>query len=315
MINNNLDARRAEGPELSRRRFVELVAGAAGALTLSACGSSQDSGSNSETSADTGTSTNSASLTGQHLTFVGDDAFAPYRYLETQSDGSQKVVGLDIAVADELANRLGFTYDFEAQEFSATLASVQSSDTSFTMAMASNEEREQTFDFTRGYYEPLVGVLTLGGDPITTIDQLQGKSIACTTGTVQNKFITAVMPDADVHTYDGGSQCLQEVLAGRIDAYLCDGAEGQSMRDANDGLVLGLLDRSETQDYVGVYRIMAAKGASFVAAFDQAIGAMLDDGTIDQYIGQYVGESFEWGSDTSAAGTATEGVGDSGSSN
>ena len=177
--------------------------------------------------------------------------------------------------------------------------------------MSSNPEREQTYDFTRGYYQPLVGVLTLGGNAITSIDGLSGKSIACTTGTVQNKFVSAVLPNADIHTYDGGDQCLQEVLAGRIDAYVCDGAEGQSMRDANDGLVLGLLARDETKDYVGVYRVMATKGASFVSAFDQCIGEMLEDGTIDQFIGTYVGPDFEWGGDFSASGSATEGVGTS----
>ncbi len=297
---------------LNRKSFLGVMAaGAALApLALAGCGGTQQgdgTSSATDTSATSGAATND--LSGQHLTFVGDDAFAPYRYIEMQSDGTQKVVGLDIAVADEIASRLGFTYDFEPQEFAATLASVQASDTSFTMAMSSNAEREQTYDFTRGYYQPLVGVLTLGGDPITSIDGLAGKSIACTTGTVQNKFVTAVLPDADVHTYDGGDQCLQEVLAGRIDAYVCDGAEGQSMRDANDGLVLGLLDRNETKDYVGVYRVMATKGAAFVAAFDQCIGEMLEDGTIDQFIGTYVGPDFEWGGDFSASGSATEGVG------
>lgn len=236
---------------------------------------------------------------------MGDDAFAPYRYLETQPDGNQKVVGLDIAIADEMASRLGFSYDFEPQDFAATLASVQSDDEAFTMAMSSNEEREQTYDFTRGYYQPLVGVLTLGGDPVKRVEDLAGKSIACTTGTVQNKFIAKVMPDADIHTYDGGDQCLQEVLAGRIDAYLCDGAEGQSMRDANEGLVLGLLDRSETSDHVGVYRLMAKKGAGFVAALDECIGEMLEDGTIDDCIKQYVGADFMWNGDYSASGTST----------
>ena len=290
---------------MDRRSFLGVIAaGAALApLALAGCGSAQQSDSTASTTATATTGdASSADLAGQHLTFVGDDAFAPYRYIEMQSDGTQKVVGLDIAVADEMASRLGFTYDFEPQEFAATLASVQASDTSFTMAMSSNAEREQTYDFTRGYYQPLVGVLTLGGDAITSVDDLAGKSIACTTGTVQNKFVTAVLPDADVHTYDGGDQCLQEVLAGRIDAYLCDGAEGQSMRDANEGLVLGLLGRDETKDYVGVYRIMATKGASFVSAFDQCIGEMLEDGTI-------VGPDVEWGGDFSASGSATEGVG------
>lgn len=221
---------------IDRRNFLALLAGGA-TVALAGCGA----GSAPQQAVD------ESSKEAMHLTFVGDDAFAPYRYRETQQDGSQKLVGLDIAVADEMASRLGFTYEFEAQEFAATLASVQNSDTAFTMAMSSNPEREQTFDFTRGYYQPLVGVLTLGGDAVTSLEALSGKSIACTTGTVQNKFIAAAMPNADIHTYDGGSQCLQEVLAGRIDAYLCDGAEGQSMRDANEGLVLGLLDRAETR--------------------------------------------------------------------
>ena len=122
--------------------------------------------------------------------------------------------------------------------------------------------------------------------------------------------MTAVLPDADVHTYDGGDQCLQEVLAGRIDAYVCDGAEGQSMVDANPGLVLGLLDRSETEDYVGVYRLMAQKDAPFVSALDSCIADMLEDGTIDSYISKYVGPDFVWGDGGfSAAGTST--VGDS----
>ena len=147
-------------------------------------------------------------------------------------------------------------------------------------------------------------------DKVEDIDGLKGKSIACTTGTVQNKFVTAVLPDADVHTYDGGDQCLQEVLAGRIDAYVCDGAEGQSMVDANPGLVLGLLDRSETEDYVGVYRLMAQKDAPFVSALDSCIGDMLEDGTIDTYISQYVGPNFVWGDGGfAAAGSST--VGDS----
>lgn len=292
---------------MGRRSFLALAAGMA-ALTpvaLTACRQTQSS-SSSSTSTD---SSSSYDISGKKLTFVGDNAFAPYRYIEMQPDGSQKTVGLDIAIADEMASRLGFTYDFEPQEFAATLATIQSSDTSFTMAMSSNAERLETFDFTRGYYEPRVGVLMMG-DKVEDIDGLKGKSVACTTGTVQNKFVTAALPDADVHTYDGGDQCLQEVLAGRIDAYVCDGAEGQSMVDANPGLVLGLLDRSETEDYVGVYRLMAQKDAPFVSALDSCIADMLEDGTIDTYISKYVGPDFVWGDGGfAAAGTST--VGDS----
>ena len=280
---------------ISRRGFVGLLAGGAVAA-LAGC-SAQNAAQGSAASGSAAATADG--IKDAKLTFVGDDAFAPYRYIDTDADGKHKVVGLDIAIADEMASRLGFTYTFEPQDFAATLASIQGNDTAFTMAMSANDEREETYDFTRGYYQPLVGVLTMGGDPIKSVQDLAGKSIACTTGTVQNKFITKVMPDADVHTYDGGDQCLQEVLAGLIDAYLCDGAEGQSMRDANEGLVLGLLDR------VGVYRLMANKGANFVTELDLCIGEMLEDGTIDTYIKKYVGADFMWNGDFSASGTST----------
>lgn len=286
---------------ISRRGFVGLLAGGAVAA-LAGC-STQNAAQGSAASGSAAATADG--IKGAKLTFVGDDAFAPYRYIDTDADGKHKVVGLDIAIADEMASRLGFTYTFEPQDFAATLASIQGNDIAFTMAMSANEEREETYDFTRGYYQPLVGVLTMGGDPIKSVQDLAGKSIACTTGTVQNKFITKVMPDADVRTYDGGDQCLQEVLAGRIDAYLCDGAEGQSMRDANESLVLGLLDRAETADHVGVYRLMANKGASFVTELDLCIGEMLEDGTIDTYIKKYVGADFMWNGDFSASGTST----------
>lgn len=291
---------------LTRRDFIGLVAGST-LFAVAGCSSqgSDKAAGSSAGSATASSSSASYSIKGAKLTFVGDDAFAPYRYLETQKNGKQKVVGLDIAIADEMARRLKFSYEFESQDFAATLASIQGDDVSFTMAMSANSEREETYDFTRGYYQPLVGVLTKGGDPVTRVEDLKDKSIACTTGTVQNKFIAKVMPDADIHTYDGGDQCLQEVLAGRIDAYLCDGAEGQSMRDANEGLVLGLLDRSETKDHVGVYRLMANKGAKFVPALDKCIGEMLKDGTVDKYIEQYVGADFKWNGDLSASGKMT----------
>ena len=289
--------------DLDRRGLIAL-AGAGALAVLAGCGQ----GAGKAAPGSVGSAPAPVDLTGTKLTFVGDDAFAPYRYIETGKDGKTRVTGLDIAIADEMAKRLGFEYSFEAQGFAATLASVQAGDTGFTMAMSSNEEREKTYDVTRGYYEPRVGVLTKGGDPITGAKGLAGKKVACTTGTVQNKFVVAAAPEAEVHTYDGGDQCLQEVLAGRLDAYVCDGAEGQSMRDANEGLVLGLLDRSETEGYVGVYRIMAKKGASFVGAFDGAVRDMLADGTIDTCIKKFVGEDFMWGDDTSAAGSPTKGV-------
>ena len=124
--------------DLTRRGFLTL-AGAAIAAPLALAGCSPAA---SEGSAAGSAAASTGSLKGAKLTFVGDDAFAPYRSVEVATDGSSKVVGLDIDVADELARRLGFTYEFEPQDFAATLASIQGSDTSFTLAMSANADRK-----------------------------------------------------------------------------------------------------------------------------------------------------------------------------
>ena len=65
--------------DLDRRGFLGLVA--AGSVTmmgaLAGCGAG-GSGSDASSSA---AGTSKKALSGQHLTFVGDDAFAPYRYV------------------------------------------------------------------------------------------------------------------------------------------------------------------------------------------------------------------------------------------
>ena len=288
---------------LTRRNFLALMGLGAIAtpLALTACGNSQASDAATTEAATTAAATD---ITGLHLTFVGDDAFAPFRSLQPQADGSQKLAGLDIDVVDEMAKRLGFAYTFEAQDFAATLASVQGSNDAFTMPMSANDERKQTFDFTRGYYQPLVGALSKGGNALESLDALKGKKLTCTTGTVQTKFITSALPDNEFTTFDGGDQCLQEVLAGRVDVYICDGAEGLAMQQANPETVLGLLPAEETDQYVSVYRIMAKKGAAFIPAFNKCVGEMIADGTMDQFIAKWTNESFVWGDKAAEAASA-----------
>ena len=103
---------------VSRRGFLALggaAAFAASALLAGCTGASSQAGSDAGSSAAGSASAEDAatSLKGVKLTFVGDDAFAPYRQVKVAKDGSTTVEGLDIDVADELARRLGFTYTFE----------------------------------------------------------------------------------------------------------------------------------------------------------------------------------------------------------
>ena len=78
------------GGSMDRRSFLGMMAAGA-TLALAGCKGPQEG-----TAGGASSSASTTDLSGRHLSFVGDDAFAPYRYVEMQSDGTQKVVGLDI---------------------------------------------------------------------------------------------------------------------------------------------------------------------------------------------------------------------------
>lgn len=278
-------ARAAHG--LSRRSFLGLAA-ASGALLLAGC-----AGQGGEAGPEAAPATDG--IEGSHLVFIGDNNFKPYRYVEAAEDGSQRTVGLDIAVADELAARLGFTYEFQPMSFTGTLPAIQNRQADFSMALASSPEREETFDFTQGYYQPRVGVLTREGAELLDVSALDGRHLSCMTGTVQNKMLLELCPAAELSTYDAADQAMQEVAAGRVDAYVCDGAEGLAMAEANPGLVCTLLPDEETSDHVGAYRIMGYKDAPFIPAFDGALADMKDDDTLADLVHTWVGPDFGFG--------------------
>ena len=284
---------------LSRRGFIKGAALVAAVMPLGLAGCGGQGADQADSAQAAGSAAGSAAgaegLQGQHLIFIGDNNFKPYRYVETEDDGSQRTVGLDIAVADELAKRLGFTYEFQPMSFTGTLPAIQNKQADFSMSLASNPEREETFDFTQGYYQPRVGALTKEGAELTDVAALDGKRLSCMTGTVQNQMLTELCPNAQISTYDTAEAAMQEVTAGRVDAYVCDGAEGTAMAQANPGLVCSLLPDDEASDYVGVYRIMGYKGAAFIPAFDGALTAMKEDGTLEDLIHTWVGPDFSYG--------------------
>ena len=152
-------------------------------------------------------------------------AMTPSRHqrIEMQSGRHPAVVGPDIAVADEMASRLGFTYDFEPQEFRrhAGLLSRQATRPSrWPCPPTPSASRPMTSPAATTSRS--LACSPWAATPSQALTTLPAKSIACThRHAVQNKFVIAVLPNADVRTYDGGDQCLQEVRAGRIDARLC----------------------------------------------------------------------------------------------
>ena len=90
--------------------------------------------------------------------------FPPFEYFEGKS-----FTGVDIEIADRLAQKMGKTLYVEDMDFDAIIPTVQQGDCKLGMAgITVNEKRKEQVDFTAEYYESAQVIITKAGD--TTFD-------------------------------------------------------------------------------------------------------------------------------------------------
>ena len=110
-----------------------LLTAAMAAMMIAGCGSDSGSGQTQASGAEEDT-----------LVMVTEAGFAPYEYTE---DG-ETVIGVDVDIANEIANELGMKLEIQNTTFDGALTAVQQGKADFAAAGISiSEERDKTMDF------------------------------------------------------------------------------------------------------------------------------------------------------------------------
>lgn len=139
--------------------------------------------------------------------------------------------GFDIDVANEIANRMGVTTEWETPSWDVITAGNWNDRWDVSVgSMSITDERAQVLDFSVPYYYTPAAVAVGADSDITSIDQLSGKTVgvcgACTYEYYLNRslkipgfdFQFLVPEDIDIVTYDTDSTAIQDLQLGRVDA-------------------------------------------------------------------------------------------------
>ena len=80
-----------------------------------------------------------------------DSAFAPFEFLDTESN---QYVGVDMDILAAVAKDQGFEYEVKNEGFDAAMGAVQAGQADGMIAgMTITDQRKETFDFSDGYFE------------------------------------------------------------------------------------------------------------------------------------------------------------------
>lgn len=209
---------------------------------------------------------------------IGTNAeYPPYEYLE-----SDKIVGFDADIIQELSKRLGFEYKWSNMNFDGLIGALQSKKVDMVIAgMTITKEREKFVSFSTPYIFPKVCYVILKTSPIKTVEDLENKKFGVELGTTEEQ-IALQTPGAQVIPFSGHTAALLALKAEKTDVMLLDSSVAQKYLENNPELkILGV---AKGEDKAMAFN---KENTALREEVDKELKKMIEDGTINKLKEKY----------------------------
>ena len=275
------------------KKFLSVLMAAA--MLLSVCALTACGGSNEPAPETEGTEVNEpaegetaefTTVNEGKLTMSTNAAFPPYE-MTTDAGGYE---GIDIEVAQAIADKLGLELKVDDMDFDAALLAAQNGKSDMVMAgVTVTDDRLLVMDFSESYATGVQVVIVPEGSDITSIDDLEGKMIGTQRGTTGYIYCSDTPENGgygeeNVTAYDDGIAAVQALMNGQVDCVVIDKAPAQAFVAANPGLTI-----LDTEYAVEDYAIGVDKGnTALLDAINAALEELIADGTVQAIIDKYI---------------------------
>lgn len=233
------------------------------AVTMAACGASEESTGETNTS--------------DKVLKMGTSAdYFPFEYIDTAK--GDEIVGFDVAIAKEVTKNLGYDLKIEDMEFGSLLGALSSGRVDFVMAgMTPTDERKKNADFTDIYFESKNLVMTKD-KAITADDELKGKKVGVQLGSIQEALAKDRYKDSEAVSLNKIPEIIQELNTGRIDALIIEDAVAVKYMDQDESLKTYEIKEDGPTGSAVAFK----KGDKMRDEFNAELKKMIDNGDIDK---------------------------------
>ncbi len=209
------------------------------------------------------------------ISFAGSGGYPPFNYLNESGD----VIGFDVDVGQEIADRLGMELDYVTTSWDGIIEGLRARRYDGILgSMAITEERQQRVDFSIPYYYSGAQVFVRKDSGIESVNELNSSHvIGLVTGTTFEQ--DAVTLGVQAKLYEDDNQTLLELINGRNDGVLTDRVVGLNaatqMRGGENVTALGSVLRAEVMGIA-----FHQDDDDLRERVNAALQAMHDDGTL-----------------------------------
>ena len=256
------------------KKFVSLLLALLMIASLAACGKKAN---------DNNSSNDSKTL------IMGTSAdYAPFEFMYKGKDGTMQYGGIDVSVGQYIADSMGKELKVENMSFDYLLPSLVKGDFDIVIAaMEADGDRLKSADFSDPYYTDLPpAILVKASDAASykTLADFSGKSVAAQTGTTKLDIVNDQLTGANAVPLALVTDMVNELVNGKVDAILVDGAVAKQYAETNKDLVIA--DASSELGAAQPYCVAVAKGdpKGLLPAINAAIAKMNEENKLESFI-------------------------------
>ena len=217
-----------------------------------------------------------SAVSAETLRVVTDPSFVPFEMMDQETG---EMVGFDMEIIAEVAERAGFEYDLNTMDFNGIIPALQTGNVDIAIAgITITDERSQIVDFSDPYYDSGLRILVRNSDDaVKELDDLEGKKVGTKIGSTSYDFLVKNLEEEDgVTPYPGSSDMYMALMSGAVDAVFYDAPNvGYFARTKGDGKVKTVGPLYEGQQY----GIALKKGSEWVDEVNEALASIKEDGT------------------------------------
>lgn len=266
------------------KKMIAMLLALVMALSLMACGSTNtNNGGN-----DNANNGDEAQPEAKTTLVVGVSAdYAPFEFMYPDAGGNMVYGGIDISVAQYVADEMGLTMQVENMSFDNLLASLDKGDFDIVLsAMEATPERLENADFSDPYYTdvpPAILVKADKADQYKTLADFSGKYVGAQTATTKLDMVNDMEGVTPV-PLSSVLELVNELVYNKVDAILVDGGVAQQYADANPDLVIA--EASSELGEAAPYCIAVAKGdpKGLLDDINAAIAKMAAENKIETFL-------------------------------
>lgn len=226
--------------------------------------------------------------TGNNIVFGTSADYPPFEFHILQ-DGKDKIVGLDVALAYQIAADMGKQLVITDMSFDNLLTLMGKGDCDFVIAaMEVSDERLQSSTASDPYYTDLPAMILVKKENLslyTALADFSGKTVGAQSGTTKADIISDDMPGAEALLMQSVVDLINNLVYDKCDALVLDGAVAMQYAASNGELaVVEAVALGEALPYC----VWVAKGdpKGLLEDINKTIAKVLADGSMDSYIAE-----------------------------